>query len=534
MEVDMRKVVAAALVVSMVALAPLFAAGGTETTPQASEAAGVVNRTGFPIVKQPVTLRFMGRRAPVHGPWENMLVFTEYEKMSGIKIQWEAIPDSGYREKLNLVLASGDLPEAIVRAGLSPTDVAKYGPDGTFLPLEDLVKGWGENLSGLFARFPEALASSQAADGHMYALPAFVTLEAARTDKHWLNKKWMDKLGLKTPDTFDDFKKVLIAFRDKDPNGNGKADEIPMTARGFGDGGFGNLIQNHVGSFGLTNQFGFWVTLEEGKAKVWVADDRYKETLRIFADYYKEKLLDNNFPAQSAQEFLAKHNPEVTGYFPNQADDTFTKYASDFVGIPPFLGPTGKRGARNLPVARDFGTFVITKAAKYPEAALRWVDYFYGKDGSRFFRMGIEGKTYLKTAEGRYVYTDEIMKDPRGTGATIGQFAIWPQGGAPHLIDEENSIAVNSATTSRAQVAFQPYMDKPVYGIPIFSPADQAEMVAIRTDFDTYVTENAAKFITGAQDFSQWNAYVAGLEKIGIKKLDALYQKAYERMAAKQ
>jgi len=529
----MRKVITAMLFVSLLSL-PLFAGGGSEAKPKAAASTGgIVNKSGFPIVKQPLTMKFIGRRAPVHGPWENMTVFTEYEKMSGIKIQWETIPDAGYREKINLILASGDLPDAIVRAAVTPDDVAKYGPQGTFVPLEGLVKDWGENLNGLFTKYPEALGSSLAGDGHMYALPAIVTLEAARTDKHWLNKKWIDKLGLQVPNTFDEFKKVLIAFRDKDPNGNGKADEIPMTARGFNDS-FDNLIRGHVGSFGLNSQFGYWVNLENDRVKIWAGDDRLKELLKIFADYYREKLLDNNFVGQTAQEFLSKHNPDVVGYFPNQADDTFTKYSADFIGIAPFLGPTGKRGVHNNPVARDFGTFVVTNVCKTPEAAVRWVDYFYGKDGSRFFRMGVEGKTYNKTADGQYVYTDEIMKDPRGTGATIGQFTIWPQGGAPHLIDNENSIAVNSAATSRAQAALQPYLDKPVYGIPIFSPEDQAAAVAVRTDLDTYVKENVARFITGAQDFSQWDAYVAGLEKIGIKKLDALYQKAYDRMVGKK
>jgi putative aldouronate transport system substrate-binding protein len=534
MEAGMRKVFAVALVVLLVSLAPLFATGKDESQPGSRESASIVNKTGFPIVKQPLTLKFMGRRAPVHGPWANMLVFTEYEKMTGIKIQWEEVPDAGYRERLNLVLASGDLPDAIFRAALTPNDVAKYGPDGTFVPLEGLVKTWGANLNALFATFPAALSSSQAADMHMYALPAFVTLDAARTDKFWMNKKWLDKLGLKAPETFDDLKKVLTAFRDKDPNGNGKADEIPMTARGFQDGQLRQLMVNHLGSFGINSQFGYWVNVENGKAAVWVGDARVKALLQIWADFYKEKLLDNNFPAQTAQEFLAKNNSDTTGYFQNQADDTFVKYSADFVGIAPFIGPNGKRGVYNLPVARDFGTFVITKANKYPEATMRWIDYFYSKDGSRFFRMGIEGKTYYKTADGKYVYSDEIMKDPRGTGATIGQMTTWPQGGSPHLIDDENSIAVNSAVTSKAQVALQPYLDKPVYGIPIFSPEDQATAVTIRTDLDTYVLENMAKFITGAQDFSQWDAYVAGLEKIGIKKLDALYQKTLERMTAKK
>lgn len=518
------------VLVALVATAAPLLAGGAVQTPGAGT--GVqVNRVGFPIVNEPLTLNFLGRRAPVHGPWEEMLVFNEYEKMTGITIDWEAVPDSGYRERLNLILASGDLPDAIVRAGLSPTDVATYGPQGVFVPLEDLVADWAPNLDHLFNEHPAALSSSLATDGHMYALPAFVTLEAARTEKHWINRIWLEKLGLQVPTTFDEFRRVLIAFRDTDPNGNGRKDEIPMTARGFANGGFANIIQNYMGAFGVQSQFGFWVTIDDGRANVWVDDARFRQLLEIWAGFYRDGLLDVDFVSQTQPQWLAKHNPQIVGYFANQADDTFTPYAQDFIGIAPFAGPTGLRGKNNSPVARDFGTFAIMNTNEHPEATIRWIDYFYGQEGSRFFRMGPEGETHYRNDSGQYVYIDSIMQDPRGTGAAIGQMTIWPQGGAPHLINDENSIAINSATTSRAQVALQPYLDNPVYGVPIFSPEAQREVVAIRTDLEAYVLENTARFITGAQTFAQWNDYVAGLQRIGIARLEQLYQEVYDRIA---
>ena len=45
----------------------------------------------------------------------------------------------------------------------------------------------------------------------------------------WINKEWLDKLGLAVPTTTDELYNVLKAFKTQDPNGNGKADEIPLT-----------------------------------------------------------------------------------------------------------------------------------------------------------------------------------------------------------------------------------------------------------------------------------------------------------------
>ena len=44
----------------------------------------------------------------------------------------------------------------------------------------------------------------------------------------YINQKWLDNLGLDMPTTTDELRDVLQAFREKDPNGNGQTDEIPL------------------------------------------------------------------------------------------------------------------------------------------------------------------------------------------------------------------------------------------------------------------------------------------------------------------
>ena len=43
----------------------------------------------------------------------------------------------------------------------------------------------------------------------------------------FINKKWLDELGLEVPTTTDELVEVLKAFRDKKPEG--RTDVIPMT-----------------------------------------------------------------------------------------------------------------------------------------------------------------------------------------------------------------------------------------------------------------------------------------------------------------
>ena len=58
-------------------------------------------------------------------------------------------------------------------------------------------------------------------DGHIYSLPKKLPMRPIVGNQLFINKKWLDNLGLKMPETYDDLVTVLQAFKDKDANGNG-------------------------------------------------------------------------------------------------------------------------------------------------------------------------------------------------------------------------------------------------------------------------------------------------------------------------
>lgn len=501
--------------------------GNEQSQEPKSQESSNLTSSGFPIVKEPITLKMFGQKAPMHGPWEDMLVFKEYEKMTNIKVEFETPPQDGFQEKKNLVFASNELPDAFIRAGITNDEVVKYGMSGALIPLETLIEKYAPNVKKLLDTYPDARKSIIYPDGHIYTLPTIVTLAAARTDKIWLNKNWLDKAGKSVPVTLDDLVDVLRFFRDNDMNGNGKKDEIPMMANGLGQ-----LINNLSGSWGLENQMGYHVNIENGKVNIWLTDDRFKEMLMFLNKLYKEKLIDQELFSITYAKFLAKANSGVVGLFFNQADDVFD--SKDYIGIAPFKGPNGdQKVGRAGPIARDMGAFAITSTNKYPEATMRWIDYFYSDEGSIFFRYGVEGQTYVKKPDGSVEYTDAILKDSRGIGTAVAQFTIWPGGGAPHWINDKNSTAISSPTTREAQKALDPYMPKEVYGPPLFDKESMDKAVTLQADIDKYFNESCTKFIDGDIGFDKWDEYVNTMNKLGLKELEALYQKAFDSMNAK-
>lgn len=153
---------------------------------------------GMPIVEEEIDLRFFARRSPVNSPYQDMRMFQEYEEMTNMNIEWDDVPQDGFAERKNLEFSSGELPDVFYKSDISQLEAVEYGSSGILIPLEELLEEYAPNLTALYEEYPEIKASITAPDGHIYALPALITLNAARTDKIWINKTWLDNLGLKS------------------------------------------------------------------------------------------------------------------------------------------------------------------------------------------------------------------------------------------------------------------------------------------------------------------------------------------------
>ncbi|WP_259618312.1 extracellular solute-binding protein [Paenibacillus doosanensis] len=487
------------------------------------DAGSVLNASGFPIVNSEVSMRVFGCKDPNQAAWKDVLVLKEYEKKSGIKMVYEETPTQGCAEKRNLLFASNELPDVFLRADLSNTDISKYGmQEQMLIPLEGLIDKYAPNLKKLFDQYPEAKKSVTATDGHIYSLPVLRLQAAGRGDKIWINQDWLTKLNLKEPTNIDELLTVLRAFRDQDPNGNGKKDEIPL---GLRDPGM--VFTTFAGSFGLDHQLGTNANIDGGKVKLWVGDDRYKELLMFLNKLYAEKLLYADFYSQDLPKWRSNLSQALYGMFFIYASDPFTKVENQFAGMAPVKGPHGDQMlSTGSPLASPIGTFAITNVNKNPEAAIRWVDYFYSEEGSRFFNYGVEGQTYSMQS-GKPVLADSIKNDPRGMMAALGQVNLVPGGGFPTIIVDD---IVLSERTKEVSAVSEPFTSKMMYGAPIFDQEATDTIVPIKADLDKFVQESAIKFILGEMSFDKWDEYTATLKKMKIDQLEQAYQKAFDAM----
>ena len=154
-------------------------------------------------------------------------------KESGIKIKWDTMVAADWSDKKSVLVASGDLPDAFLGSNaFTDSEIAQN--QNMFIPLEDLIKDNMPNLNKAFEKEPKLKAMVTNPDGHIYSLPKKLPMRPIVGNQLFINKKWLDNLGLKMPETYDELVTVLQAFKVKDANGTGDVnDENP-----FGSGNF--------------------------------------------------------------------------------------------------------------------------------------------------------------------------------------------------------------------------------------------------------------------------------------------------------
>src|SRR5690625_3105658 len=183
----------------------------------------------FTIVEEEVTLDVL---IPSNSFVENFETneFTKwYEEKTGVKINWEVVPEEGVEEQLNLILTSGDYPDVIMNMPVSPAQLRVYGEKGIFLSLNELIDKYGVQTKKMFEEMPIIEDSITTPEGDIYALPQVnECYHCTMPEKMRINKPWLDELSLDMPKTTEEFYEVMKAFKDEDPNGNGEADEIPL------------------------------------------------------------------------------------------------------------------------------------------------------------------------------------------------------------------------------------------------------------------------------------------------------------------
>lgn len=466
---------------------------------------------------------------------KDLPVFQKMEDATNVTLKWEVTPGDQYGTVINTRLAAGtDLPDIINMRASDPT---VCGANGTAISLENLINETNSpNFLKFIEKYPIFKKLLYSPDGHMYYLAGYRGKAELEGDSYdfAIRQDWLDKLGLKKPTLLSEMHDVLVAFRDQDANGNGdKADEIPLCISA-------DQLKLLSESFGMDLESTDYVASTDGKLSYAYITDNYKKMLQFANQLFAEGLLDPEYATITDDQIASKEGRNLVGMCDTWGSSTpginnlIKKNGvadANFVMLFPLAGLDGTKGHVTTFGMQD-GQMSISKDCKYPDRALRFLDYcIYSDEGTYLNNVGIEGQTYTLGSNGEIKMTDFVMNNPDGLSPIEALRSIGAYGTMPFICLAEGRYAFNANIPGQNDFAKQmaPYINDRIEFSP--STADEAtQIAALSADISTAVKEWQLKFVSGEASFDQWDAYVSAIKSLNVDKMVQIMQTKFDRV----
>ena len=524
-----RVVVAAALFGMVVPLA----ACGSDKAENSTEA------DGKPVIKMMIT------RYSTDTPMTKMKWAKDVEAACDCHIQWEDLADSAWSQQKSAKLASGDIADASIFA-FDPGDAVKYDY------FDDLNANMDKmpNVQRFFKDNTVAEKMVKDKEGHVYVLPTDRGKSYRVSTSHFMiNKKWLDKLGLQMPKTWDELTQVLTAFKTQDPNGNGKPDEIPFNMRRLDTDGF-KLWNPFVllNSTGITTSFagtspslqGYYV--KNGKVDSFLTQPEYKKVITYLHSLMEQGLVPKDAMTRDDAATTAATTGDGktarSGLIVGWAKTDFEKLKDEYVPMPV---PKDSADRPDSEVTWDYTQdltelsnhgIAVSKNAKNKEAVYKAINALYSPKISVAQYYGDIPDFVEEKGDKVYRMKDGCYDGKIKCAAVADRFAGW----IPDSISVEND-----QTAEALQEADKAYKDTlanvdpvkdvmPAY-VRIDSEEDQTALGNNNTAILSYALAQTAKWIQKGGVDEGWDSYVKKLEdpSLGLKQNIQIWQKYYDQ-----
>ena len=165
---------------------------------------------------------------------------------------------------------------------------------------------------------------------------------------------------------------------------------------------------------------------------------------------------------------------------------------------------------------------------------LGFINWFFTEDGSIACNFGIEGEAFEYDANGEPKLTELVTNNPDGLGSFISE-SIYINWCAPYTLDPRyyDSIYDTEAQASASDIWNSNRNNSQQYHGDLTSDENN-EYNVLYNDIDTYISNMAVSFMTGAEDIdAQWDTFVSTIESMNIARCIEIKQGAYDRFISR-
>ena len=476
------------------------------------------------------------------------------EEQTGYDLEFITFQSSStdYKAQLSTMLATGDeLPDILWNFQVGQGAYEEYGASGYFIdmaPYYNDKEGEGKVFWDRLANLPQdqqdyVVRQLTAEDGGMYAAARIeYSLIDTMQFQVFINQTWLTNLGLQMPTNIDELETVLRAFRDKDPNGNGKKDELPLI--GNNAAGSSSIIKWILNMYCYVDFNKYFNVDDNGKLYLPHITDEYRQALIKINQWIKEGLMFNSAFSMSNKEIKSLLNPPegevlTVGVFaghPTLVHEVDNSAIYNYVAVP-YWGYAIRNPQYFTPAV------FITQDCEYPLAAWRLIMTSSTKEGSYRQRYGEYGVDYVDADPNTksFLGRDAEIKVLNESAFSGQNNCCWHGIMGTILIEAENEVCqltedmgewINYKMNNMAD-AYNNYVKAetennpdPKYIMPdIVTPVEVSDADANeRSNSQSVISEALSSFCCGTGTYNdpsndaQWAAYIKALEDQGYQK----------------
>ncbi|WP_308638074.1 extracellular solute-binding protein [Paenibacillus silvisoli] len=454
----------------------------------------------------------------------------------GVDVEFVPTGGEGFKEKVNLMISSGDIPDWMKEPSF--TDYDKYMQQGIIseIPQELIEQNMPKYVEWLKRFLGDDPFKYVRRDGKIYALPVIWDIGIDGLDLG-IREDWMKKVGVtKTPETLDELEALLTKFRNDDPDGNGKKDTYGMTSSGE------NIESMFSSVFGAFDAYPNIFREKDGKIVRGEIEPGAKQALEVLNRWYKNELIDPEFVVNKGNNVEDKVLTGKAGvvefywwaFLPGNAFlggeqwyDKLKKTNPDFNfaitgGV---KGPDGKYGISQYNPAYASGVVFGKQLEQDQDKMVKYMQIFeatqfepeiYEKmnfgEKDQQWKLGANG-----TVEYIGAFTDENERKKLGLGG-------YSMSGSFNDYDFQTSYTSDASMRQLAKDT----RAKGTRNIDILAPFNKPIYNETQDKLKQFTTQNFIDFITGRKSLDEFDKFVSEWKSMGGDKVLEEAQQVYD------
>jgi putative aldouronate transport system substrate-binding protein len=470
---------------------------------------------GFAIAEEPAQIHLIMRNIGSATSDDNE-TNQAIEEATGVKVNITFKPGADYATTCQMVIASGELPDAMEwHCATFPNDLQELADDGLLMPVDDLLQEYGQNI--LAHRDADKFFRSST-DGKIYAIPCR-TVEYACNNYVAIRQDWLDKLGLETPESSEQYYQVLTAFKENAAQLAGADAEFwPMGAHQDNLGISDSIFDLFASENGLVAD---WNDVD-GEAVYYINMPGYYNTIKTIRKFYQDGLIDPEYALMSRDDMLEKWYNNAYGswlFYLDNSDPVLGSWAKTYYSYYPEAKIGGvyafpdENGVSRIDGGFEKQMFVIFKDAQNPEAVMKVMNYLCSDEGVDLVQLGIRDVDWTEDEAGNVVVND--ITNERKEALGYKSYYLWMMQGylTPSRCYDPSVIEIGEKTLSTAVSpivlnATQTYLDSGTTLDDIRKNYATRLIVEKDIDFDVLFDEYVQKWndAGGAKWSEEYNA----------------------------